>query len=146
MRAGKDKEIHMAQDTNPMGTDGFDFVEYTAPTKTGIKQLHDLFEMLGFSAVARHRSKDVTLFRQNDINFLVNGTPYSHFASFAQAHGPSACAMGWRVKDAVKAYEHALAQGAVPFDAKPGLMELRLPALYGIGNSVLYLIDRYGAS
>jgi 4-hydroxyphenylpyruvate dioxygenase len=134
----------MAQETNPLGTDGFDFVEYTAPTKDGIRQLHQLFEMLGFTAVARHRSKDVTLFRQNDINFLVNGTPYSHFASFAQAHGPSACAMGWRVKDAVKAYEHAIAQGAVPFDARPGLMELRLPALYGIGNSVLYLVDRYG--
>jgi 4-hydroxyphenylpyruvate dioxygenase len=136
----------METTTNPLGTDGFEFVEYTAPTKDGIAQLHRLFEMLGFSAVARHRSKDVTLFRQNDINFLVNGTPYSHFASFAQAHGPSACAMGWRVRDAVKAHAHALAQGAVDFDAKPGFMELRLPAVYGIGNSVLYLIDRYGGS
>jgi 4-hydroxyphenylpyruvate dioxygenase len=129
---------------NPMQTDGFEFVEYTAPTADGIRQLHTLFEMLGFVAVAKHRSKDVTLYRQGDINFLVNGTPYSHFEQFAKAHGPSACAMGWRVKDAVKAYEHAVAQGAVPFDAKPGLMELRLPALYGIGSSVLYLVDRYG--
>ncbi|HUP91932.1 MAG TPA: 4-hydroxyphenylpyruvate dioxygenase, partial [Solimonas sp.] len=69
--------------------------------------------------------------------------PYTHFAQFAMAHGPSACAMGWRVHDAVKAYEHAIAQGAVPFDAKPGYMELRLPAVYGIGNSVLYFVDRY---
>jgi 4-hydroxyphenylpyruvate dioxygenase len=129
---------------NPLGSDGFEFVEFTAPTAAGVRQLHTLFELLGFSAVARHRGKDVTLFRQGDINFLVNATPYTHFQQFAQAHGPSACAMGWRVKDAVKAYEHAVAQGAVPFDTRPGLMELRLPAVYGIGNSVLYFIDRYG--
>jgi len=129
---------------NPLHTDGFEFVEFTAPNRAGIEQLHQLFELLGFTAVARHRSKDVTLFRQGDINFLVNGTPYTHFAQFAQAHGPSACAMGWRVKDAPRAYAHAVAQGAVPFDTKPGFMELNLPAVYGIGNSVLYFIDRYG--
>jgi 4-hydroxyphenylpyruvate dioxygenase len=128
---------------NPLGSDGFEFVEFTAPDRAGIEQLHKLFKLLGFRAVARHRSKDVTLFRQGDINFLVNGTPYTHFHQFAQAHGPAACAMGWRVKDAVKAFDYAVAQGAVPFDAKPGLMELRLPAVYGIGNSVLYFIDRY---
>ena len=132
------------KETNPLGTDGFEFVEFTAPDAKGIGQLHALFELLGFTAVARHRSKDVTLFRQGDINFLVNATPYTHFHQFAQAHGPAACAMGWRVKDAVKAYEHAVANGAVPFDSKPGFMELRLPAVYGIGNSVLYFVDRYG--
>ena len=134
----------MKKEMNPLGTDGFEFVEFTAPDGKGLEQLHQLFELLGFTAVARHRSKDVTLFRQGDINFLVNGTPYTHFHQFAMAHGPAACAMGWRVKDAVKAYEYAVAQGAVPFDAKPGFMELRLPAVYGIGNSVLYFIDRYG--
>ena len=134
----------MGNNSNPLQTDGFEFVEYTAPNCAGIEQLHQLFGLLGFTAVARHRSKDVTLFRQGDINFLVNGTPYTHFAQFAQAHGPSACAMGWRVKDAAKAYAHAVAQGAVPFDTKPGFMELNLPAVYGIGNSVLYFIDRYG--
>ncbi len=128
---------------NPLGTDGFEFVEFTAPTAQGVAQLHSLLELLGFSAVARHRSKDVTLFRQGDINFLVNATPYTHFAQFAVAHGPSACAMGWRVADAPKAYAYAVAQGAVPFDTKPGFMELNLPAVYGIGNSVLYFIDRY---
>ncbi len=129
---------------NPLQTDGFEFVEFTAPTREGVAQLHALFALLGFTAIARHRSKDVTLFRQGDINFLVNGTPYTHFAQFAIAHGPSACAMGWRVKDAVKAHAYAVAQGAVPFDTKPGFMELNLPAVYGIGNSVLYFIDRYG--
>jgi 4-hydroxyphenylpyruvate dioxygenase len=128
---------------NPLHTDGFEFVEFTAPNRAGIEQLHQLFGLLGFSAVARHRSKDVTLFRQGDINFLVNGTPYTHFAQFAAAHGPSACAMGWRVADAAKAHAYAVAHGAVPFDTKPGFMELNLPAVYGIGNSVIYFIDRY---
>ena len=135
----------MSKDINPLQTDGFEFVEFTAPTPTGVAQLHKLFELLGFTAVARHRSKDVTLFKQGDIHFLVNGTPYTHFQQFAMTHGPSACAMGWRVKDAPKAFAHAVANGAVPFDTKPGLMELNLPAVYGIGNSVLYFIDRYDA-
>jgi 4-hydroxyphenylpyruvate dioxygenase len=129
---------------NPLGTDGFEFVEFTAPDTQGVAQLHALFELLGFTRIARHRSKDVTLFRQGDIHFLVNGTPYTHFEQFAIAHGPSACAMGWRVHDAPAAYRHAVAQGAVPFDVRPGLMELNLPAVYGIGNSVLYFVDRYG--
>ncbi len=129
---------------NPLGTDGFEFVEFTAPTAEGVRQLHELFELLGFTAVARHRSKNVTLFKQSDIHFLVNATPYTHFQQFAQAHGPSACAMGWRVHDATAAYAHAVAQSAVPFDTRPGFMELRLPAVYGIGMSVLYFIDRYG--
>lgn len=137
----------MTQDIthNPLATDGFEFVEFTAPSAEGIAQLHSLFEMMGFTAVAKHRRKDVILFRQNDINFLVNATPYTHFQQFAQTHGPSACAMGWRVADAPAAHAHAIAQGAVAFDTRPGLMELNLPAVYGIGNSVLYFIDRYGA-
>src|SRR3546814_17470720 len=72
---------------NPLATDGFEFVEFTAPSADGIAQLHGLFEMMGFTAVARHRRKDVTLFRQNDINFLVNATPYTPFQQFAHAHG-----------------------------------------------------------
>jgi 4-hydroxyphenylpyruvate dioxygenase len=133
-----------AKESNPLQTDGFEFVEFTAPTPQGVEQLHALFKLLGFVAVARHRSKNVTLFRQGDINFLVNSTPYTHFHQFAVAHGPCACAMGWRVKDAVRAYDYAVSQGAVPFDTHPGFMELRLPAVYGIGNSVLYFVDRYG--
>jgi 4-hydroxyphenylpyruvate dioxygenase len=129
---------------NPLGTDGFEFIEFTAPTRDGVRSLQQLFERLGFVAVARHRSKDVTLFKQNDIHFLVNATPYTHFEQFAQAHGPSVCAMGWRVREATRAYDHAVSRGAVPFDTRPGFMELRLPAVYGIGGSVLYFIDRYG--
>lgn len=134
----------MTDATNPLGTDGFDFVEFTAPTPEGIQQLHALFTLLGFTPVAKHRSKDVTLFRQGDINFLVNAAPYTHFHHFAQAHGPSACAMGWRVKDAPAALRYANSRGAHIFDAPCDYMELKMPAIYGIGSSVLYFNDLYG--
>jgi 4-hydroxyphenylpyruvate dioxygenase len=126
---------------NPMGTDGFEFVEYTAPDVT---QLYALFERMGFRAVAKHRSKDVTLFRQGNVNFIVNAEPDSHGARFAKAHGPSACAMAFRVHDAAKAYEKLLALGAKPFASTVGPMELNIPAIEGIGGSVIYLVDRYG--
>ncbi|MEM9102592.1 MAG: 4-hydroxyphenylpyruvate dioxygenase [Pseudomonadota bacterium] len=128
---------------NPLGTDGFEFVEYTAPSKEGIDSLKKLFASLGFSEVAKHRSKDAVLFRQGDINFIVNAEPYTHFEAFAQAHGPCACAMAFRVQDANKAMAHAVANGAVAFEGKAGYMELNIPAVYGIGNSVLYFVDRY---
>src|SRR6201995_2109928 len=91
---------------NPMGTDGFEFVEYTAPDP---HLLGALFEQMGFAPVARHRSKDVILYRQGHINFIVNREPDSFAQSFARVHGPSACAFAMRVKDAAKAYERAIA-------------------------------------
>ena len=126
---------------NPMGTDGFEFVEYTAPD---VGALSALFERMGFRAVARHRSKDVTLFRQGQVNFIVNAEPGSHGSRFAAAHGPSACAMAFRVKDAAKAYAKLIELGAVPFHNPVGPMELNIPAIEGIGGSVIYLVDRYG--
>ncbi len=107
-------------------------------------QLYALFERMGFRAVAKHRSKNVTLFRQGEVNFIVNAEPDSHGARFAAKHGPSACAMAFRVKDAVKAYEKLIALGAVPFHNHVGPMELNIPAIEGIGGSVIYLVDRYG--
>jgi len=126
---------------NPMGTDGFEFVEYTAPD---VGQLHAYFERMGFRAVARHRSKDVTLFRQGEVNFIVNAEPDSHGSRFAKAHGPSACAMAFRVKDAPAAYKKLIDLGAKPFTNHVGPMELNIPAIEGIGGSVIYLVDRYG--
>ncbi|MGZ5584909.1 MAG: hypothetical protein ACXWF2_17535 [Usitatibacter sp.] len=125
---------------NPMGTDGFEFVEYTAPDP---QQLGALFEQMGFSAVARHRSKDVILYRQGRVNFIVNREADSFAQSFARVHGPSACAFAIRVKDAARAYHRALALGAKPFESKVGPMELNIPAIRGIGDSLIYLIDRY---
>lgn len=126
---------------NPIGTDGFEFIEYTAPD---VGQLHKLFESLGFRAVARHRSKNVTLYRQGEVNFVVNAEPDSHGSRFAKAHGPSACAMAFRVKDAAAAYKKLIAAGAKPFANQVGPMELNIPAIEGIGGSVIYLVDRYG--
>ncbi len=125
---------------NPMGLDGFEFVEFCAPEK-GL--LEPVFERLGFVNVARHRSKDVHLWRQNDVNFIVNYEPRSLAAYYAEEHGPSACGMAFRVGDAHRAYERALALGAQPIDIPTGPMELRLPAIRGIGGAPLYLIDRY---
>ena len=126
---------------NPMGTDGFEFVEYTAPDPT---LLRVLFERMGFPAVARHRSKDVTLHRQGDINFIVNAEPASFAQAFARQHGPSACAMAFRVRDAAYAYRRAIELGAKPGPQTAGPMELNIPSIEGIGGSLIYLVDRYG--
>jgi 4-hydroxyphenylpyruvate dioxygenase len=126
---------------NPMGTDGFEFVEYTAPDT---RALGRLFESMGFTAVARHRSKAVLLYRQGDINFIVNHEPDSFAQAFARVHGPSACAMAFRVADAAYAFRRAVELGAKPVSGKVGPMELNIPAIEGIGGSVIYLVDRYG--
>ncbi len=126
---------------NPMKTDGFEFIEYTAPNP---EELASLFTSLGFRAVAQHRSKDVTLYRQGDVNFIVNAEPESFGQRFARAHGPSACAMAFRVEDAAKAHARAMELGATAVEDPVGPMELNIPAIEGIGGSRIYLVDRYG--
>lgn len=125
---------------NPAGLDGFEFIEFSAQEK-GI--LEPVFETMGFSKIARHRSKDVTLWRQGGINIITNYEPKSAAWYFAREHGPSACGMGFRVRDARQAYDHLLAQGAEPVQVETGPMELRIPGIRGIGGSIIYLIDRY---
>ena len=126
---------------NPMGTDGFEFVEYTAPDP---QLLRDLFARMGFPVKARHRSKNVTLHGQGAINFIINAEPDSFAQQFARTHGPSACAMGFRVEDAAYAYRRALELGAKPGPQNAGPMELNIPCIEGIGGSLIYLVDRYG--
>jgi len=126
---------------NPLGTDGFEFVEYSAPDAAGIAKLKELFELLGFIEVAKHQSKEVFLFRQGDINFIVNGESEGYFKEFSEQHGPCACAMAWRVEDAQKAFEYAVKQGAKPFDKDEHNSH---PGVYGIGGSVLYFVDKWG--
>ena len=125
---------------NPMGLMGFEFVEFASPTP-GV--LEPVFERMGFTLVAQHRSKDVVLYRQGDINFIVNREPKSLAGYFAAEHGPSACALAFRVRDSHQAYHRALELGAQPVDVPTGPMELKLPAIKGIGGAPLYLIDRY---
>ncbi|WP_434457576.1 4-hydroxyphenylpyruvate dioxygenase [Stutzerimonas urumqiensis] len=126
---------------NPMGLMGFEFIEFASPTPNVIEPV---LESMGFSHVANHRSKDVALYRQGEINAIVNREPKSHAAFFAAEHGPSVCGMAFRVKDAHQAYAKALELGAQAVDMPTGPMELRLPAIKGIGGAPLYLIDRFG--
>lgn len=127
---------------NPMGTDGFEFVEYAHPDP---EALHTLFELMGFAAVARHRTKRITLYRQGDVNYLVNQETGSHAVNFVAAHGPCAPSMAFRVVDAKKAYDRALSLGAEPADVPSAQKTLDGPAIKGIGGSLLYFVDRYGA-
>ncbi|MCK9510993.1 MAG: 4-hydroxyphenylpyruvate dioxygenase [Pigmentiphaga sp.] len=125
---------------NPMGTAGFEFVEYAAPDPAALGKV---FETLGFKAIARHRTKNVTLYRQGGINFIVNAEPDSFAQRFARLHGPSICAIAFRVQDAAAAYQRALELGAWGFDSRSGPMELNIPAIKGIGDSLIYLVDRW---
>ncbi|MEO6432373.1 MAG: 4-hydroxyphenylpyruvate dioxygenase [Sphingomicrobium sp.] len=125
---------------NPMGTDGFEFVEYTAPD---IEPLRDLFAKMGFPEVARHKSKNVTLHRQGDCNFIINAEPGSYAEDYARDHGPSACAMAFRFKDAQVAHARALSLGATDIHVAKGDGELDIPAIEGIGGSRLFFVDTY---
>ena len=126
---------------NPMGLMGFEFIELASPTPN---VLEPVFAAMGFTKVATHRSKDVHLYRQGEINLILNNEPKSQAAYFAAEHGPSVCGMAFRVKNAHQAYARALALGAQPIEIPTGPMELRLPAIKGIGGAPLYLIDRFG--
>jgi 4-hydroxyphenylpyruvate dioxygenase len=127
---------------NPIGTDGFEFVEYTSAEPATLARL---FETLGFTAVGRHRSKDVVHYRQGDINFILNREKAGQPSHFRNQHGAGANAMAFRVKDASLAFKEAIRRGAKPIEAKAGPMELNIPAIEGIGGLNVYLVDRYGA-
>ncbi len=127
---------------NPMGTDGFEFVEFAHPEPA---HLHDLFRQMGFVAVARHKAKRSTLYRQGSINYLVTEEPGSHAVRYAQEHGPSVPSMAFRVVDAQRAFARAVELGAEPADAATDGFTMNVPAIRGIGGSLLYFVDRYGA-
>src|SRR2546430_15908892 len=125
---------------SPMGTDGFEFVEYAHPRP---EELHALFRLMGYAPVARHKSKKITVYRQGDINYLVNEEPGTQGHHFVAAHGPCAPPMAFRVVDAKQAYERALSLGAVPADISSAPKTLDVPAINVIRGSVLYFVDRY---
>jgi len=127
--------------SNPVGTNGFEFVEYTAPDT---RELERLFTQMGFTAIARHRAKDVVLYRQGNINFIINHEPDSFAQAFAKVHGPSICAFAIRIENAAECFDKVVKLGAKPFQPDIGPMEINIPAIRGIGNSLIYLIDRYG--
>src|SRR5215203_6241399 len=117
---------------NPMGTDGFEFVEYAHPKP---EELHALFKLMGFVPVARHRTKKITVYRQGDINYLINEEPGTHGFAFVAAHGPCAPSMAFRVVDAKQAYARAISLGAEPADIPAAQKALDVPAIKGIGGS-----------
>lgn len=123
---------------NPAGTDGFEFVEFAHPDP---QILRDLFGRMGYTHVATHKSKTIELWQQGDITYVINAEPGTHAARFAEAHGPCAPSMGWRVADSKAAYDHAIQKGAEPFEG-PGKM-MDAPAIVGIGGSLIYFIDQY---
>ena len=122
---------------NPLGVDGFEFVEFASPDP---QQLYSLFEQMGFSAVARHKTRDITLMRQGDINFLINEEPGSFAAEFANTHGPCCTGFALRVADKESAMAHVLSRKATAMT--PAGAPLTTPAIEGIGGSALYLVDR----
>lgn len=123
---------------NPAGTDGFEFVEFAHPNP---QELRDLFGKMGYSHVATHKSKSVELWQQGDISYLVNAEPGSHASAFAERHGPCVPSMGWRVVDAEHALRHAVAQGAEPFTGEGKALDV--PAIVGIGGSLIYFVEDY---
>ncbi len=125
---------------NPMGTDGFEFIEYAAPDPAAMGRA---FEAMGFKPVARHRHKNVTLYRQGTINFLINAEPDSFAQRFARLHGPSVCAIAFRLHDAKAAYERAVSMGAWGYAGNAGPGELNIPAIKGVGDSLIYFVDRW---
>ena len=126
------------QNENPAGTNGFDFLEFAT---NDVPKLTRQFEALGFKPVARHKQHDVVMLQQNDIRFLINYTKNSGAKHFADAHGDSACAMGFRVENAKAAYEYCLAQGARAYISENETTVHQLPAIYGVGGSVIYFVD-----
>jgi 4-hydroxyphenylpyruvate dioxygenase len=125
---------------NPMGTDGFEFIEYAAPDP---QAMGAVFERMGFTPIAKHRHKNVLLYRQGGINFIINAEPDSFAQRFARQHGPSVCAIAFRVQDAKAAYERAISLGAWGYAGGAGPGELNIPAIKGIGDSIIYLIDKW---
>ncbi len=139
--AGFATKPEIGREDNPIGVDGFEFVEFAHPTP---EKLDAILRLMGFAPVCVHRSKNVTLYRQGDVNFVLNAEPQSVAADFAKAHGPSVCALGFRVFDAAGAYRRALLRGAKATPSRVGPMELNIPAIEGVGGAPIYFVDRYG--
>ncbi|MFI4921703.1 MAG: 4-hydroxyphenylpyruvate dioxygenase, partial [Gammaproteobacteria bacterium] len=143
MSAQPNVGIQPVQFENPMGVDGFEFVEFAAPDA---KLLHDLFPRLGFTAVAKHKHRKIALYRQGECNFLVNEEPGSFAAAFAAKHGPSACGFAIRFsKPAIEVRAQALKKGGEAIEQLEATKAVDVPVTKGIGGSMLYLVDRYGA-
>lgn len=124
---------------NPLGLRGIEFTEFASPDTDF---MHNVFGAFGFSELKRHATKDILYYNQRDIHFLLNREKKGFSAEFAKSHGPAICSMGWRVDNAEQAQAEAVRRGATA--AKPEDTDLPYPAIYGIGDSLIYLIDQFG--
>jgi 4-hydroxyphenylpyruvate dioxygenase len=125
---------------NPLGLDGLEFIEFASPDD---RVLETMMDRLGMKLVARHKQRPLRLYRQADINFIINSDPEAFAAQFKKAHGPCACSTGFRVQNAQEAFEIAVERGARPYTDEK-LKSYNLPAIYGIGDSIVYFVDQYG--
>lgn len=127
---------------NPVGLEGMEFIEYASKNTT---EMENVFTHFGFKHLASHKAQKLKLFRQNDINFLFNEQPGSFAQYFCETHGPSVCSTGFRVQNAKVAFETAVARGAKPYDGK-FKKTFEVPAVYGIGDSLIYFIENHSGT
>lgn len=129
-------------DKNSLGLNGIEFVEFSSSDSNA---LHSLFEEFGFSKLARHSSKSVELYRQNEIVFLLSASKDSFADKFQKVHGPSISAMGWRFKNPREAFRKAVANGAKPCWDGDYLLPNgeNVPVIYGIGGSLIYFVESF---
>lgn len=127
---------------NPVGLDGVEFVEYSGPDAAHFEKL---FTAYGFKKVGQAAGKNIKLYRQGDINYVINCEPGTFAAGFAKQHGPSISSTGFRVQDAEAAFKTALSRGGKPYEAAPGSEPWPFPAIYGIGDSLIYFMDAKNA-
>lgn len=134
------QESNSAQLENPLGLDGLEFIEYAT---NDVPAMEQMFFKWGFQKIGQHKRKQVTLYRQNMVNFVINNEPGTFAAKFAKQHGPSICATGFRVKSAQRALDLAVQKGARAIETKNDGSSHSFPAIYGIGDSAVYFVDRY---
>ncbi len=126
--------------SNPIGLDGVEVIEYATSKPQALGQV---LEMMGFRPIARHRSREVLLYRQGDMNIVVNAHPDEARAASHGSEVPSISAVALRVRDARAAYDYVLERGAWEVPTHAEVMELNIPAIHGAGGSRIYFVDRY---
>lgn len=134
--------MSQAQTTNPCGIQGITFVEFASPEPD---KLHRLFMAFGFSRTMMHVDKAVDLYEQGQIRFLLNRRPATHAQQFATAHGPSICAMGWTAANPMAAVQAAVARGGRVAGGDYQQNGEPVPAIYGVGDSLLYFVQNDAA-
>ena len=133
-------EERLPQAANPLGMDGIEFIEYATSQP---QALGALLQQMGFAAVARHRSREVMLYRQGSMNLIVNSHPDALPGLASPDSTPAIAAMAFRVRDAGVAYRHCLERGAWEMPTRASAMELNIPGIHGVGDSLIYFVDRY---